>query len=133
MRCEVCQSYCQSSYLLTELPTPIACVSTPEEYCLLQSVRSKGRTAGSISQRCGWPAACPPINIMQVCCCDPPCVSPLLRSITRTDCTPRKPPSPPPLSEGLVCAFSTSLSYIPSLKGQCQLDCRNTTEIQLTG
>lgn len=127
---------CWPSYISQKLPTAAVHVSRLEEYSLPQSARSKGRTAGSISQRCGWPAACPPINIMQVCCCDLPCVSPQLRSITRTDCTPpppSEPPPPPPLSEGLVCAFSTSLSYIPSLKGQCQRDCWNTTEIQLTG
>lgn len=66
---------------------------------------------------CGWPAARPPVNIMQVYCCDLPCVSPPLRSITRTYWTPpQTPPTPPLLAEGLACAFSTSLSYIPSLK-----------------
>lgn len=93
------------------------CPLPTEDRNLRQSDQSEGRTAGSVSQICGWPAARPPINIMQVHCCGLPCVSPRLRSITWTYWTPpQNPPTPPLLAEGLVCAFSTSLSYIPSLK-----------------
>lgn len=57
-------------------------------------LQCEGRTAGSISQRCRWPAAGPPINIMQVCGAALPCVSPQLRSITPTDCAPPRSFSP---------------------------------------
>lgn len=86
-------------------PHPIACLHASTT----QSAGSRGGSAGSVSPGRGWSAVCLPINIMQVCCCDLPCVSPQLRSITRA-----APPPPPPFSQGLVCAFSTSLSYIPS-------------------
>lgn len=73
----------------------------------------KGRTAGSVSQRCGWPAACPPINIMQVCCCDLPSVSLQLRSITWTDCTPFPQPPFPHLHPLWRCLFNIIIIYPP--------------------
>lgn len=57
----------------------------------------KDEQQGPFLRDVGGQLLAPPINIMQVCCRDLPCVSPQLRSITRTDCTPHPPNTHPHL------------------------------------
>lgn len=56
--------------------------------------RSVWKTNSRVHFSGTWVAGCLPTHQYHASCCDLPCVSPQLRSITRTDCTPPQTPIP---------------------------------------